>query len=79
MNNEGYATYTVDRLGTGKSSRSLLISVSLQATAVHSVIQELKDGVIGNLDFGKVIIMSSFYLFLFFHLLVFIDCAWRTR
>ena len=41
MNNAGYATLTVDRLGTGHSSKppSALLTASTQAEAVHQVIQ----------------------------------------
>ena len=44
MNNAGYATLAVDRLGTGKSSKPLssLVTASTQASAVHQVIQTLR-------------------------------------
>ncbi len=44
MNNAGYATLAVDRLGTGKSSKPLsaLVTASAQASAVHQVIRTLR-------------------------------------
>ncbi|MFS8101250.1 alpha/beta fold hydrolase [Lentzea alba] len=44
MNNAGIATMTVDRIGTGKSSKplSLLVNTTTQAQAVHHVIQTLR-------------------------------------
>ena len=44
MNNAGYATLAVDRLGTGRSSKPLsaLVTASAQASAVHQVIQTLR-------------------------------------
>lgn len=44
MNNAGFATLAIDRLGTGKSSKplSLLVTATAQANAVHQVIQKLR-------------------------------------
>jgi pimeloyl-ACP methyl ester carboxylesterase len=44
MNHAGVATMTVDRIGTGKSSKplSLLVTTVSQAEAVHQVIQTLR-------------------------------------
>jgi pimeloyl-ACP methyl ester carboxylesterase len=44
MNDAGYATLAVDRLGTGRSSKPLstLVTASAQAAAVHQVIQTLR-------------------------------------
>jgi pimeloyl-ACP methyl ester carboxylesterase len=46
MNNAGYATLTVDRLGTGNSSRppSVLLTSVTQADVMHEVIQLLRSG-----------------------------------
>jgi hypothetical protein len=46
MNNAGFATLTVDRLGTGASSRppSLLVTSATQAVAIHQVVQMLRSG-----------------------------------
>lgn len=52
MNNAGFATLAVDRLGTGRSSKPLsaLLTATAQADAVHQVIQTLRP------RFGKVIV-----------------------
>ncbi|RLV08822.1 alpha/beta hydrolase [Streptomyces griseocarneus] len=58
MNRAGYATFVVDRLGTGASSRppSALLTASAQAEAVHQVIQALRGGRIGGTGFHKVVL-----------------------
>lgn len=58
MNEAGYATFVVDRLGTGLSSRPLsaLVTASVQADAVHNAISELRHGRIGGITFAKVIL-----------------------
>ncbi|MGH7883907.1 MAG: alpha/beta hydrolase [Candidatus Dormibacteraceae bacterium] len=58
MNRANYATFVVDRMGTGESSKPLsaLLTADLQAAAVHAVIQELRDGEIGGHRFNKVIV-----------------------
>ncbi|WP_132126215.1 alpha/beta hydrolase [Actinocrispum wychmicini] len=57
MNNAGYATLTIDRLGTGRSSRpaSALLTSFTQATVVHQAIQALRTGT-GTPQFDKVIL-----------------------
>ena len=57
MNNAGYATLAVDRLGTGRSSKppSLLLTALTQADAVHQVIQSLRTGGQGP-RYGRVIV-----------------------
>lgn len=57
MNRAGYATLTVDRLGTGHSSKppSVLLTAITQADAVHQVVQSLRSGAQGP-RFGKVIV-----------------------
>ncbi|WP_436500452.1 alpha/beta hydrolase [Actinokineospora sp. HUAS TT18] len=56
-NDAGYATLTVDRLGTGRSSRPLsaLVTVIGQADVVHQVIQHLRAGTFGP-AFSRVIV-----------------------
>jgi pimeloyl-ACP methyl ester carboxylesterase len=58
MNDAGYATMTVDRLGTGQSSKPLSTSLTSedQAVAVHEVIAALRGGQLGGQSFGTVII-----------------------
>lgn len=57
MNDAGYATLTVDRLGTGRSSRppSVLLTASTQANAVHQVVRALRAGTHGP-RFDRVIL-----------------------
>jgi pimeloyl-ACP methyl ester carboxylesterase len=57
MNRAGYATFAVDRLGTGGSSRPFgaLLTSTGQAHAVHQVIQALRSGS-GGPRFDKVIL-----------------------
>lgn len=56
-NNAGYATLTVDRLGTGRSSKPLsaIVTAIGQAHAVHEVVQALRAGTLGP-AFDKVIL-----------------------
>jgi pimeloyl-ACP methyl ester carboxylesterase len=58
LNADGYATFAVDRLGTGDSSRppSAALSATVQAVAVHDVISALRAGQIGGTAFPKVIV-----------------------
>lgn len=57
MNEAGDATMTLDRLGTGGSSRppSVVLSADAQARAVHEVIQALRSGRLGP-RFDRVIL-----------------------
>lgn len=58
MNAAGYATFTLDRLGTGRSGKlpSVLATSTTQAAAVHQAIQRLRSGQIGGKPYGKVVI-----------------------
>ena len=57
MNAAGYATLTVDRLGTGRSSHppSAKLSGLVQADVLHQTVQKLRAGSLGP-RFGKVIV-----------------------
>jgi pimeloyl-ACP methyl ester carboxylesterase len=57
MNNDGYATLVVDRLGSGRSSRPLSATLTalVQADAVHQAIQKLRAGSLGS-RYDKVIV-----------------------
>lgn len=57
MNNAGYATLALDRLGTGRSSKPLsaLLSATAQAAAVHQVIQAVRAATVTP-RFAKVIV-----------------------
>ncbi|WP_405098383.1 alpha/beta hydrolase [Micromonospora sp. NBC_01412] len=56
----GFATYTVDRIGTGASSKPLaaLVTVNKQAKAVNASIQKLRAGAIGGVAFDRVVLMG---------------------
>lgn len=58
MNHAGYATFTVDRIGSGRSSRPPSVSVTAigQADAVHQIIGGLHAGRIGPTAFSKIIL-----------------------
>ncbi|MET0233626.1 MAG: alpha/beta hydrolase [Kibdelosporangium sp.] len=57
MNKAGFATLTLDRLGTGRSSRPLSVTLTsfTQARVVHQVIQALRTGK-GAPKFGRIIL-----------------------
>lgn len=57
MNNAGYATLALDRLGTGRSSTppSAVLTTITEAAVVHQVIQAVRSGAQGP-RFGKVIL-----------------------
>jgi len=57
MNEAGYATLTVDRLGTGRSSKplSVLLTTFTDAAVMHQVVGRLRSGALGH-RFAKVII-----------------------
>lgn len=58
LNQKGLATFTMDRLGTGLSSRPL--STDLTATdsqaSIHAVVQSLRAGTTGGVAYTKVVI-----------------------
>lgn len=57
MNNAGYATLALDRLGTGQSSNppSAVLTATTEAVAVHEVVQQVRSGVAGA-HFDKLIL-----------------------
>jgi pimeloyl-ACP methyl ester carboxylesterase len=57
QNAAGFATFAVDRLGTGRSSRPLAVTLTafVQADAMHQVVQGLRAGAYGP-RFSRVII-----------------------
>lgn len=57
QNEAGYATLTVDRLGTGRSSKPLsaLLTTIADAAVAHQVVGKLRSGALGH-RFAKVII-----------------------
>ena len=57
---EGRATFAVDRLGTGASTRppSLPLLISLEARNLHEVVQHLRAGHVGGTAYEKVVIVG---------------------
>ena len=53
----GYATFSVDRLGTGASGHPPSTQVTLRtgATALHGVVGQLRSGALGGSAFGHVV------------------------
>jgi pimeloyl-ACP methyl ester carboxylesterase len=58
MNAAGYATFALDRLGTGKSTRPLSAQVTslTQADAIHQVVRSLRSGAGMGTSFHQVIL-----------------------
>ena len=58
MNSAGFDTLTIDRVGTGQSSRPLsaTVTVDLQAEVIHEVVQALRRGDLGDAPARKVIL-----------------------
>jgi pimeloyl-ACP methyl ester carboxylesterase len=59
----GYATFNIDRLGSGASSKpeSSMVTVDAGVTALHDVITELRSGAIGGHIFRRVIWVGHSY------------------
>ncbi len=55
-NAAGYATFNVDRLGTGQSTHpaSTLVTLDADSEALHQVIEGLRNGTIGGRPYGRV-------------------------
>ncbi|HEX7307541.1 alpha/beta hydrolase [Lentzea sp.] len=60
MAREGRATFAVDRLGAGASSRppSLPLLISVEARSMHEVVQHLRAGRVGGTAYEKVVIVG---------------------
>ncbi|HKY62806.1 MAG TPA: alpha/beta hydrolase [bacterium] len=60
-NNAGFATFNIDRLGTGRSSHppSHLVTPELVVDALHQVILALRAGELGGHAFSKVVWIGS--------------------
>src|SRR5579872_806190 len=57
----GYATFNIDRLGVGRSTKPASHLVTLAATVdtLHQVIAQLRSGAIGNRKFSRVAYFGS--------------------
>lgn len=60
MAEHGYATFAVDRLGTGKSTKplSLPLLIGVEARSLHEVVSHLRAGNVGRTAFEKVYIVG---------------------
>jgi pimeloyl-ACP methyl ester carboxylesterase len=60
-NDAGYATFNIDRLGTGQSTKppSSLVTPELVTDALHQVIVALRGGSVGDHAFSKVVWIGS--------------------
>lgn len=61
--NAGFATFAVDRIGTGRSSHPLgaLVDITSNTFVVHEVIQALRSGLPGAPSFGRVVLVGHSY------------------
>ena len=59
----GYASFAVDRIGTGQSDhpRSAQVTLPSEAYVTHQLIGDLRTGAIGGVAFGKVILVGHSY------------------
>lgn len=62
-NAAGFATFAVDRIGTGRSSHPLgaLVDIGSNTFVVHEVIQALRAGLAGEPRFGRVVLVGHSY------------------
>lgn len=60
MAGHGYATFAVDRLGTGESTKppSLTLLDSVEAASIHQVIGHLRAGRVGGMRFDRVVLVG---------------------
>lgn len=60
MARHGYATFAVDRLGAGRSSKppSVTLIASVEAASMHQVIRQLRAGQVARVHFDRVILVG---------------------
>ncbi|TCK20684.1 alpha/beta hydrolase [Pseudonocardia endophytica] len=63
LNDHGYATLNIDRVGHGRSDHPLsaLTTTAAQAETIHQLIGKLKDGAIGGISFDHVTTVGHSY------------------
>lgn len=56
----GYATFAVDRLGTGQSTKPLSVTLldSVEAASLHQVVGHLRAGRVGSVRFDRVVLVG---------------------
>jgi pimeloyl-ACP methyl ester carboxylesterase len=60
MARHGYATFAVDRLGTGQSSKPLSFTLtdSVETESIHQVVGYLRTGRVGGMHFNRIILVG---------------------
>lgn len=60
MARHGYATFAVDRLGTGQSTKppSATLLASVEAESIHQIVGHLRAGRVGGIAFDRVILVG---------------------
>lgn len=60
MASHGYATFVVDQLGTGQSTKppSAILLSSVEAAAMHQVVGHLRAGRVGGVRFDRVVLVG---------------------
>jgi pimeloyl-ACP methyl ester carboxylesterase len=60
MASRGYATFAVDRLGSGQSSKppSATLLGIVEAASIHQVVGRLRAGLVGGLGFDRVVLVG---------------------
>jgi pimeloyl-ACP methyl ester carboxylesterase len=60
MAQHGYATFAVDRLGTGHSTKppSFALLDSVEATSIHQIVGHLRAGRVGGMRFDRIILVG---------------------
>jgi pimeloyl-ACP methyl ester carboxylesterase len=62
LNEAGYSTFNIDRIGTGQSSHPDLsvvkVTMDIEAYVLHEIVQDLRSGSIGDQQFDRVLLVG---------------------
>jgi pimeloyl-ACP methyl ester carboxylesterase len=60
MARHGYATFAVDRLGTGQSSKPLSFTLldTVETASIHQIVEHLRAGRVGGIHFNRIILVA---------------------
>jgi pimeloyl-ACP methyl ester carboxylesterase len=61
MTDAGYVTLSVDRIGSGESSRPLLVDMETNAWVIEQVVARLADGSLAGVSFSKIVLVGHSY------------------